>query len=56
MTKNTTDCRNTNYVTVQIPQGSSTTGLPEVPGGSSSVGTVASSDSGAFSGHAVLVK
>jgi hypothetical protein len=56
MMKNTTDCRNTNYVTVQIPQGSSTTGLPVVRGGSSSVGSVASADSGAFSGRAVLVK
>ena len=57
MMKNTTDCRNTNYVTVEIPQGSSTTGLPPAPGGATTVsGAIASSSSGAFSGRAILVK
>ena len=57
MMKNTTDCRNTNYVTVEIPQGSSTTGLPPAKGGATTVsGAIASSSSGAFSGRAILVK
>ncbi len=57
MTKNTTDCRNTNYVTVEIPQGSHTTGLPPAKGGATTVsGSVAAASSGAFSGRAVLVK
>lgn len=57
MATNTTDCRNTNYVTVEIPQGSSTTGLPPAQGGGTTVsGSIPSASSGAFSGRAVLVK
>jgi Flp pilus assembly protein TadG len=55
MMKNPTDCRNRNYVTVEIPQGSSTTGLPPAQGGSTST-TVAASSSGSYSGRAVLVR
>lgn len=55
MMNNTTDCRNRNYVTVEVPQGSSTTGLPPAQGGSTST-TVAASSSGSYSGRAVLVR
>lgn len=57
MMTNTQDCRNVYNVTIEVPTGSSTVGLPPVKGGSTTTSTtVPSATSGAYSSIPKLVK